>query len=194
MKFLKSYLNSNNNKSTYKEFCWCSGTGLCSIWWFVFFEFFTPSTLKGHNFLNFLFLMIFSVPNVLIKRVQVLFKHQKQWTPPPRLDPTCLERLNVIVAIQFATNEQVKDLTHMFCFWIPCYKLYKEGLFSCVLTLKYMCHFGMNFKKFNLKAKHKIKNKISWLFFSAFNLVLSYLLTYLSRSYFFTYLCIYEGR
>jgi hypothetical protein len=44
-----------------------------------------------------------------------------------------------------------------------------------------MCHFGMNFKKFNLKAKHKIKNKISWLLFNAFNLVLSYLLTYLGK-------------
>ncbi len=37
----------------------------------------------------------------------------------------------------------------------------------------------MNSKKLNLKAKHKIKNKISWLFFSALNLLLSYLPTYL---------------
>ncbi len=50
-----------------------------------------------------------------------------------------------------------------------------------VFTSKYMCHFGMNFKKLNLKAKHKIKNEISWLFFSALSLVLSNLLTYLGR-------------
>ncbi len=97
------------------------------------------------------------------------------------MDLACLERLSVIVVIQFATNEQLKDLTHMFCLRIPCYKLYKENLFFYVLTLKYMCHFGMNFKKFNLKAKHKIKNKISWLFFSAFSLVLFYLFTYLGK-------------
>jgi L-asparagine transporter-like permease len=35
-------------------------------------------------------------------------------------------------------------------------------------------------KKLNLKAKHKIKNKISWLFFNALNLMLSRLLTYIS--------------
>jgi hypothetical protein len=49
--------------------------------------------------------------------------------PPPPLDLAYLERLSVIITIQFATNESLKDLTHMFCFWIPCYKLNKEGLF-----------------------------------------------------------------
>jgi hypothetical protein len=71
------------------------------------------------------------------------------------LDLPYLEHLSVIVAIQFTTNEQLKDLTHMPCFQISCYKLYKKGLFSYVFTLKYMCHFGMNLKKYNLKAKHK---------------------------------------
>jgi hypothetical protein len=42
----------------------------------------------------------------------------------------------------------------MFYLQIPCYKLYKENLFSYVLTLKYMCHFGMNLKEFNPRAKH----------------------------------------
>ncbi len=41
----------------------------------------------------------------------------------------------------------------MFCFQIPCYKLYKENLFSYDLPLKYMCHFGMNLKQLNLKTK-----------------------------------------
>ncbi len=40
---------------------------------------------------------------------------------------------------------------------IPCYKLYKEGLFSYVLAFEYMCHFGMSLKKLNPKAKHKIQ-------------------------------------
>jgi hypothetical protein len=90
-------------------------------------------------------------------------------------------------ATQFASSQQLNDLTHMFCFQIPCYNLYKEGLFSYILTLKYTCHFGMNFKKLNLKSKHKIKNKISWLLFSALSLVFSYLFTYLF-AYLFTYL------
>jgi len=47
------------------------------------------------------------------------------------------------------------------------------------LILKYMCHFGFSLKKLNLKAKHKIKNKILWLFFNALSLVISYLFTYL---------------
>jgi hypothetical protein len=97
------------------------------------------------------------------------------------LDLAYLEHLNVIVAIQFATNKQLKDFTHMFCLQISCYKLYKEGLFSYVLILKYMCHFGMSLKKFNIKAKHKINNKISWLFYSALNLMFSYFFTYLSK-------------
>ncbi len=71
------------------------------------------------------------------------------------LDLAYLECLNAIIATQFATNEQLKDLTHMFCLRISCYKLYKKGLFSYVLTLKYMCQFGMNLKKPNQKAKHK---------------------------------------
>ena len=79
------------------------------------------------------------------------------------MDLACLKHLSVIVVTQFATNEQLKDLTHMFCLQIPCYKLYKQGFISYVFTLKYMCHFGMS-KKLNLKAKHKINLKNSWLF------------------------------
>jgi hypothetical protein len=97
------------------------------------------------------------------------------------LDLTYFEHLNIIVATQFAINEQLKDLTHMLCLWIPCYQLYKEGLFFYILTLKYMCHFGMSLKKLNLKARHKIKNKISWLLFNELNLAFSYLLNYLGK-------------
>jgi hypothetical protein len=32
------------------------------------------------------------------------------------LDLAYFKHLSVIVTIQFATNEQLKDLTHMFCF------------------------------------------------------------------------------
>jgi hypothetical protein len=60
----------------------------------------------------------------------------------------------------------------MLCLRIPYYKLYKKGLFSYVLTLKYMCNFGMNFKKLNRKAKNK--NKILWLFVSYAHLVLCF--------------------
>jgi hypothetical protein len=140
----------------------------------------TPSTLRGHKIFNFIsFLTIFNALYVPIRGVQILFRHKNNGTLP--LNLACLKHLNVIIVTQFATNEQLKDLTHMFCFWIPCYKLYKESLFFYVLTLKYTCHFGMNFKKVNLMAKHKIQNKISWLFLNALNFVLSYLLTYLGK-------------
>jgi hypothetical protein len=82
----------------------------------------------------------------------------------------------------------------MFCLQILCYKLYKEVLFSYVLTLKYMCHFGMSSKKFNLKAKHKIKKNIHGYSFSSFSLVLSYLLTYLGKQIGPTFLPTYVGR
>jgi hypothetical protein len=123
--------------------------------------------------------MIFSAPNVLIKGVKFCLDTKNNGVLP--LDLAYFKCLNVIVAIQFATNKQLKNLTHMFCFQIPCYKLYKEDLFCYVFTLKYMCQFGMNLKKLNLKAKHKIKNKISWLFFNAFSFLLFYLFTYLGK-------------
>ncbi len=59
-----------------------------------FFEFLTPSTFGGCNFFNSnSFLMIFSAPDVSTGRVQVLFKHQKQWSLP--LNLACPECLNV---------------------------------------------------------------------------------------------------
>jgi hypothetical protein len=43
--------------------------------------------------------MIFSAPDVSIGGVQVLFRHQKQWSLPSRL--ARLEHLSFIVATQF---------------------------------------------------------------------------------------------
>ncbi len=141
-----------------------------------FFELLTPSTLKGHNFLNSIpFLTIFNALDAPIRGVEFFFKHLKKWNPPLGSGlPWAFKcySCNLIV-----TNEQLKYWTHILYFWIPCYILYKEGLFFDVFTLKYMCHFRMNWKKLNRKAKHKIKNKISWLLFSAFSLVFAYLLT-----------------
>jgi hypothetical protein len=78
--FTNHFWNSNSNRALYKEFFECSKTGLYNVWWFVFFEFLTLSTLGGHNFLNsiVLFLTIFNKPNASIKEIQVLFGHQKQ--------------------------------------------------------------------------------------------------------------------
>jgi hypothetical protein len=72
-KFYKSYLNSNSNRITYDKFCWCLGTSLCSIWWFIFWVL-DPPTLRGHNFFNFIsFLIIFNALDAPIGRIQVLF-------------------------------------------------------------------------------------------------------------------------
>jgi hypothetical protein len=68
---LKSSLNFNNNRTTYKDFFRCLA--------FVafdgsFFEFLTPYTLGGHNSLNYImFLPIFNAREVAIGRVEVFF-------------------------------------------------------------------------------------------------------------------------
>jgi hypothetical protein len=59
-----------------------------------------------------MFLMIFSASNVPIGGVQVLFTKNNGALP---LDLARFECLSVIDATQFATNEQLKDLTHMLC-------------------------------------------------------------------------------
>jgi hypothetical protein len=51
LKFYKTSLNSNNNRAAYKKKFECLGIGLFSVQWFVFFEFLTPFTLRGYNFL-----------------------------------------------------------------------------------------------------------------------------------------------
>jgi len=145
-------LSFNNNKSTYKEFCGCLEPTFVAFGGF-FFEFLIPFILKGHNFLNFIsFLTIFNASDMPIERIQILFIHQKQWSCPLGFGlPWVFKCYN---HNSITTNEQLKDLTHMFCFWIPCHKLCKEGLFFCVFKLKYMCNFGMSWKKLNLNAKH----------------------------------------
>jgi hypothetical protein len=78
----------NNNKTTYKDFFGCLKTSLCGVGRFRFFEFFIPFTLGGYNFFNSIpFSTIFSVLDVPIGGVQVLFGHQKQWNPPLELSP-----------------------------------------------------------------------------------------------------------
>ncbi len=116
----------------------------------AFVAFLTPSTLGGHNFLNFIpFLAIFSALDVPIGWVQIFLDARNNKALP--LDPTYHERLSVLSPTSLldscnsiATKEQLKGSTHMFCLRIPCYKLYKKGLFFYVLTLKYLCHMSQS--------------------------------------------------
>jgi len=55
----------------------------------------------------------------------------------------------LLITTQFATNVQLKDLTHKFFFNLISQIMQKNVDF--VLTLKYMCQFGMSSKKFNPK-------------------------------------------
>jgi hypothetical protein len=79
LKFYKSSLNYNSNIQQFLgvwELAFVAFNGF-------FFKLLISSIVGGHNFLNSIpFFMIFSVPNAPIKRVQVLFGHQKQWSPP----------------------------------------------------------------------------------------------------------------
>ncbi len=156
MKFYKSSLNFSNNITIYKEFFGCFENGLYSIWWFVFLSSW-PTSLWGAITFPILFhFWRFFVHYVHNRRGSSVFLQIKiKWSPP--LGSSLPWTLKCYSYNSFAINEQLKDLTHMLCLQIPCYKLYEEGLFSYVLALKYTCHFGMNFKKFNVKAKHKIK-------------------------------------
>jgi len=80
-----------------------------------FFELLTPSTLGGHNFLNFImFLIIFNALEVSIKGIKFCLNTRNNGAFP--LDLACLKHFNVVIAIQFAIKEQLKDLTQMFCF------------------------------------------------------------------------------
>jgi hypothetical protein len=47
-----------------------------------------------------------------------------------------------LVAIEFVIKVQQKGLTHMFCFLMSSYKVYKENAFSLDFTLKTICHLG----------------------------------------------------
>jgi hypothetical protein len=58
------------------------------------------------------------------------------------------ENLFVVV-----TKKQLKDLTNMLCLWIPCQKLYNDGVFSYVFTWTQTCHFKMSTNKLNRKIK-----------------------------------------
>jgi hypothetical protein len=64
-----------------------------------------------------------------------------------------------LIVTWFATNVQLKDLTHMFCPWIPSHKLYKQGAFFCVLSVHIKIHVPIwdELKKLTLKTKYKIK-------------------------------------
>jgi hypothetical protein len=83
LKVYKSSLNSYSKRVTYKELFGRWWINLCSVWWFVFFEFLIPFILGGHNFLiSNPFSTIVSVSDVSRWGVQVLFGHQKQGSPP----------------------------------------------------------------------------------------------------------------
>jgi hypothetical protein len=81
----------------YKDFFWVIENWLCSGQWFVFLVF-DPLFFwgwGGHNFLIFHpFLTIFSASDAPIGGVQVLFRHQKQRSPPLPLDPACPKHIS----------------------------------------------------------------------------------------------------
>jgi hypothetical protein len=69
------------------------------------------------------------------------------------LDLTWLDHLSVIVTIQFTNNEQLKDLTLMFCLQVPCYKLYKRKLVLLHFHIKIHVPFWDELKKTEHKSK-----------------------------------------
>jgi hypothetical protein len=133
--------------------------------------------LKGHNFLNFIpSLTIFSSTKCVNRKGSSFVETPK--TMEASLGFSLLWAVKCYNCNSICNEWKTKRFLPYVLSSNPCYKLYKEDLFSYVFTLKCMCHFGMSLQKLNWKAKHKIKNKIPWLFSTALSLVLSYLLTY----------------
>jgi hypothetical protein len=57
-----------------------------------------------------------------------------------------------LITTKFSTKVQLKGLTHMLCFLMSSYKVYKK-VPSFLFHIKNHVLFGMNLKKFNLKSK-----------------------------------------
>jgi len=96
-------LNFNNIRTTYKDSFRCSGVDFCSIWWFVFLNFW-PLLLWGAITFSTLFFLgiIFNAPKEGFK-----FCLDTKNNGAFLLDLVCLEHLNVIVAIQLQLNLQL---------------------------------------------------------------------------------------
>jgi hypothetical protein len=62
------------------------------------------------------------------------------------LNLACPERLNIIVATQFATKEQLKDLTHMFYIQIHVTNYIKKELILLYSHIKIQMPFWDEFK------------------------------------------------
>ncbi len=72
-----------------------------------FFEFLTPSNLRGHNFLNSIpFLTNFSALKVSIKRVKFCLETKNNGAFP--LDLACPKHSNVVIAIQLQFYLQLR--------------------------------------------------------------------------------------
>jgi len=83
LKFYKSFLNFNSNKTTYEHLFEVWESAFITFNAFCFLSSWPPLLWAGCNFLNsFPLLRIFNVPNARIWGLQVLFGHQKQLSPP----------------------------------------------------------------------------------------------------------------
>jgi hypothetical protein len=58
-----------------------------------------------------------------------------------------------VIATQFATKKQLKKFNHCAFFFKFMSQNILKVVFFYVLTLKYICHFGMSLKKLNPKRK-----------------------------------------
>jgi hypothetical protein len=89
LKFYKSFLNFNSNRTTYKEIFGCSQTDLCNVWWFVFLSYWPHLRWGAVTFsMFFFFLTIFSVPNCANKRGSSFVWTLKTMEPSPWIQPT----------------------------------------------------------------------------------------------------------
>jgi len=143
----------------HKECFGCSGIGFVAFSG-LFFEFLTPLYFGGCNFPNSnLFLTIFSAPNVPIKKVQVLSRHQKQWSSPfgsglPWMFKYLLTDHSTLITKCKAKHETTGVTRHkdLCCFFINIFPMIANG-----------CHG----KKINSKSGMATTTSIFFFFWNA---------------------------
>jgi hypothetical protein len=94
------------------------------------------------NYLNFIWFQIikYEITNSLIIWIKLINWKKNQITISNAYLLNCTiykiknkykecANLFFLIATQFVTNVQLKDLTHMFCSWISSHKLCKQGVF-----------------------------------------------------------------
>jgi hypothetical protein len=118
----------------------------------LFFEFLTPSILRGHNFFNSIsFFTIFSALDAPIGGVQVLFRRKKKWSPPLGFGLPLTFKCYSCNSI--AINEQLKRFNPCALFLNPMLHIMQRRIVLLCSHIKIHVPFWDELKKVQPKGK-----------------------------------------